>query len=119
MDRGTPKLPCLRSSLNHHLVGSSSFRVGRRRLASELLFSLLVAVRDQAVQEASWLSSIVALFLGIIGFFGDIVDGFFVGRIVFVEVGILIFMAESPLELGSNAVHVGQVKDRRITFGTA
>ncbi len=53
----------------------------------KLFFGLLVAVHDQAVQEAAWLSSVVAFSLGVVRFFGDVVHGLLIGRIMLIEVG--------------------------------
>lgn len=74
------------STLGYRPVCGPSCRVGSGRLAGELVLSFLVAVQNQAVQKAAWFSTIIAVLLGVIGFFPNIIDGFFVGGIVLVEV---------------------------------
>ena len=61
--------------------------VASSRLLSELIFGLLVAVRDQAVQEGARSSLRVAFFLSLIGFLADVGDGFLISRVVLVKVG--------------------------------
>jgi hypothetical protein len=56
-------------------------------LRRNLVVGFLVAMHDQAVQEASWLTvGLFVVFLGILDLAADIGRGFFVGFVMLVEV---------------------------------
>lgn len=76
----------LRLSLSDNTVGATGFRISSCSFTGKLVFRLLVAVHDESVQEATWLAGIVSRLLCIFSFLANVVHGFFVGRVVVVEV---------------------------------